>query len=1048
MTATDDDAIAELQRANGALRLERDAVRTENTALVDALAQRNLAFEERIEHQAATMNILREMSASPGDAQPVFDLIVRQVRVLLNTPSAGLFEYDGKLVHYRANSGAGNTFGSSEYATYRDGWPKVPDRGSLTCRAILDGTVVHIRDLPAEPGISQATLGLGHMTQVTVPLMRDGRAIGGISTGSMRVDGISDIQIDLLKTFAEQAVIAIGSAETYRELQERTAALGLRNSEFGERIEQQSATIDVLKVMSSTPDDTQPVFDQIARRAQQLCDSLGASLFEYDGQLVHARCLLYDGDPVARAQLATMFPMVPTRTSPPCRAILDKQVVHIRDADLDPELLPFVRKLGAKSIVSLPLLREGRAIGAIALNAKEPGGFSDSQIALLQTFAEQAVIAIGSAETYRALQTRTADLQESLEYQTATSEVLKVISRSTFDLDPVFQTVVTTAARLCRADQATIYRYQDGGYRWAAGHGLPPEYERIEREFRGRPGTGTLVGRVALEGRMVEILDAWTDPFYEIKDDARVGGVRTMLGVPLLRNDLPIGLIALARQRIEAFTEREIALVNTFADQAIIAIENTRLLTEQQEALEQQTATAEVLEVINASPGNLMPVFDTMLEKAMKLCDASFGVLRRYDNGLLFPLASRGVPAAFAEFSANTIAPPTPNASPALSLEAKRPIQRLDIRESGAYKDGDSGARAIADLGGARTVLHVPLVKDDISVGLVTLYRHDVRAFSDREISLLENFAAQAVIAIENARLLHELRTALDTTQATLRELKTAQANLIQAEKMASLGQLTAGIAHEIKNPLNFVNNFAELSVDLLAELKATAAPGFALLTVDQRADIEDVSAMLTGNLQKINEHGKRADGIVRSMLEHSRGASGERRTVEINPLVEEALNLAYHGARAQDQDFNITLERDYGAGIPPIKLNPQDITRVILNLISNGFYAANKRAHGGSTTALAPSLKVATRNANDAVEIRVRDNGTGIPVDIRDKLFQPFFTTKPSGEGTGLGLSITYDIVTKAHGGTISVDSVVDEFTEFVVTLPREIFASAGGQA
>ena len=283
------------------------------------------------------------------------------------------------------------------------------------------------------------------------------------------------------------------------------------------------------------------------------------------------------------------------------------------------------------------------------------------------------------------------------------------------------------------------------------------------------------------------------------------------------------------------------------------------------------------------------------------------------------------------------------------------------------------------------------------------------------------------------------------TIEAAFRDLKIAQANLIQAEKLASLGQLAAGIAHEIKNPLNFVNNFAELSVNLLAELKETAAPGFALLTEDQRADIQDVSAMLTSNLQKINEHGKRADSIVRSMLEHSRGASGERRTVEINPLVEEALNLAYHGARAQDQDFNITLERDYGAGITPIKVNPQDITRVLLNLFSNGFYAASKRAHEGIHPAFAPTLKVATRNAGDAVEIRVRDNGTGIPVDIRDKLFQPFFTTKPSGEGTGLGLSITYDIVTKAHGGTISVDSVVDEFTEFVVTLPREIFASAG---
>ena len=204
------------------------------------------------------------------------------------------------------------------------------------------------------------------------------------------------------------------------------------------------------------------------------------------------------------------------------------------------------------------------------------------------------------------------------------------------------------------------------------------------------------------------------------------------------------------------------------------------------------------------------------------------------------------------------------------------------------------------------------------------------------------------------------------------------------------------------------------------------------------RADVEDLTATLTGNLRKIEEHGKRADGIVRSMLEHSRASSSERRAVDINVLVEETLNLAYHGARAQDQNFNITLERDYGAGIAPIKVNPQEITRVVLNLVSNGFYAANKRAHGGVDAGFVPTLRVATRQEGDAVEIRVRDNGTGIPADIKDKLFQPFFTTKPTGEGTGLGLSLTYDIITKAHGGTIAVDSEVGGFAEFVVTLPR----------
>jgi signal transduction histidine kinase len=276
--------------------------------------------------------------------------------------------------------------------------------------------------------------------------------------------------------------------------------------------------------------------------------------------------------------------------------------------------------------------------------------------------------------------------------------------------------------------------------------------------------------------------------------------------------------------------------------------------------------------------------------------------------------------------------------------------------------------------------------------------------------------------------------------EAAYRDLKAAQANLIQAEKMASLGQLIAGIAHEIKNPLNFVNNFASLSVDLLNELKEIAAPGFAGLSEQQRAEVTDVSAMLTSNLEKITEHGKRADGIVKAVLEHSRGSSGERRMVDLSTLIDEALNLAYHGARAQDQSFNITLERDFAEGIAPIELAPQDMTRVFLNLFSNGFYAATRRARDGGDTGFVPTLKVTTRDTGEAVEVRVRDNGAGIPDDIKDKLFQPFFTTKPTGEGTGLGLSITYDIVTQQHGGSIALDSEVGEYSEFTIRLPRKL--------
>jgi two-component system NtrC family sensor kinase len=346
--------------------------------------------------------------------------------------------------------------------------------------------------------------------------------------------------------------------------------------------------------------------------------------------------------------------------------------------------------------------------------------------------------------------------------------------------------------------------------------------------------------------------------------------------------------------------------------------------------------------------------------------------------------------------------------------------------------------------GGHRTILSVPLLREGESIGAIVLRRIEVHPFSDKQIALLQTFADQAVIAIGNVRLFEQVQARTKELAASLEDLRTAQDRLVQTQKLASLGQLTAGIAHEIKNPLNFVNNFSALSNELIDELSAALKP--VALDDQKREELDELTQMLKGNLEKVVQHGKRADSIVKNMLLHSREGSGEYRPADINALLDESLNLAYHGARAEKSGFNITLQRDFDVEAGAIEMFPQEITRAFLNLISNGFYAATRRKTENGDSSFEPILRATTKNLGRTVEIRIRDNGTGIPPEVKEKIFNPFFTTKPAGEGTGLGLSMSHDIIVKQHGGRIDVETEPGQFTEFKIVLPRTTAVSKAG--
>jgi two-component system, NtrC family, sensor kinase len=973
--------------------------------------------KEALERQTATSDVLKVISRSTFDLQKVLNTLTESAARLCEADMAAITRPVGDHFEHVASYRH-----SSEHREYMINRPIAAGRGSVTGRTFLEGRAVHILDLQADPDYALETFG--SRTALGVPLMRQGAVIGVIVLLRSTVRAFTDRQIELAETFADQAVIAIENVRLFDEVQSHTR-------ELSESLEQQTATSEVLKVISSSPGELQPVFDTMLAKATELCEASYGAMWLCEGDAFR-NAAIHGALPAAyieHLRSGTVYRPLPGR--PLARIADTRQPIQIADLRADPsylegDTLPVaaVEIAGIRTLLGVPMFKESELVGAIAIYRREVRPFTDKQIEVVSNFGAQAVIAI---ENTRLLN----ELRESLQQQTATSDVLKVISRSTFDLQTVLDTLTESAARLCGADISNIWLPSGAAFRLAASYqAIESKQKDYLRNMPLGPSRGSCVGRTLLEARIVHIHDIRDDPEYEL-EISKLEGYRTMLGVPLLREGPPIGVIALARSIRQPFTPQQIELVNTFADQAVIAIENTRLLNELRESLQQQTATADVLKVISRSTFDLGTVLQTLVESAARLCDADKTNITRQKDGVFFRAEAYGFSPEFMDYVRNIPIQLDRGSAFGRALLERRAVHIPDVKADPEYTlvEGQK-------LGDYRTVLAVPMLREGVVIGVLSLTRSEVRPFSEKQIELATTFADQAAIAIENVRLFESVEARTRELAQSLDDLRTTQDRLVQTQKLASLGQLTAGIAHEIKNPLNFVNNFSGLSAELVDELQEAMQD----LNPNEkiRGEITELMDTLRSNLDKVVQHGKRADAIVKNMLQHSREGSGEHRPVDINTLVEESLNLAYHGARAEKQGFNITLEKSLDPAAAMADLFPQEITRALLNLISNGFYAATKRKAESNGGDYVPTLTAATKNLGDSVEIRIRDNGTGIPPEVREKIFNPFFTTKPAGEGTGLGLSISHDIIVKQHGGSIEVDTKPGEFTEIRVILPR----------
>jgi GAF domain-containing protein len=951
----------------------------ENTRLLNEL-------RESLQQQTATADVLKVISRSAFDLQAVLNTLVASAAPLCESDTAFIFRREGETYRLAANYGY-----PADYEEYMKRQVIEPGRGTLVGRTAIEGRTVHIPDVLADPEyVWWDSQQRGRFrTMLGVALLRDGVPIGVLALTRFTVRPFTEKQIELVTTFADQAVIAIENVRLFDEVQARTR-------ELSEALERQTATAEILRIISSSPTDVQPVFETIVRNFVLLCGSTFGVIYTFDGERVHFAGS-YGFSTEQLNGVRAKYPVhVADRSVLSSRAILAKAPVHIQDVMSDPHYDHEHAALSAsRRMLAVPMLREGVPLGAIVAAWSEAGAPPKQHEELLKVFAAQAVIAIDNVRLFN-------ELRESLQQQTATADVLKVISRSTFDLQAVLSTLVESAAQLCEADMGFLFRCEGDSYRWGAAYGFSNEYEAYIRQTLPsiKPGRGTMAGRISLERKSVQIPDILADPEFTWFESQRLGKHRTLLGVPLLREGVLIGLVGLGRNRVQPFTDKQIELVETFADQAVIAIENVRLFDEVQarthelaRSVAELRALGEVSRTVSSTL-KLETVLETIVGCAVQLSASDSGIVYEFDEGAQ-TFQARGSHRITAEHLAIIRAEPIRFGEGTVGRAGaiREPVQVADIADEKQFVAPQTRALLVRE--GLRSVLAIPLVREQRVLGGLVILRRELGAFSPETVATLQTFAAQSVLAIQNARLFREI------------EDKSRQLQLASEHK----SQFVASMSHELRTPLNAIIGLTEMMVKNAARFGTEKAQE---------------------PLQRVNRAGTHLLGLINQVLDLSKIEAGKLelnpQTVQLAPLINDVISTAGQLAEQNKNRLVVDAQEDIGA----LTVDPMRLRQILLNLLSN----ACKFTKAGEVKLAARKVS----NGSHFVEFAVSDTGIGMTAEQQAKLFEEFTQADTSTAqrygGTGLGLAITRKLA-RMMGGDVTVTSEPSKGSVFTVRLP-----------